>query len=369
MSRLFEPLSLRSVVLRNRIGMSPMCMYACDERDGVPTSWHVLHLGARAAGGCGLVIAEASSVDPRGRISLEDTGLWNDEQRDAWRPVTQQIRELGGAPIIQLAHAGRKAGTRRPWEGRGPYREDEFHALELGARELWPVGASAIPFAEGYRTPSALDEEGLDGLRKSFVSATRRAVEAGFVGVELHMAHGYLLHSFNSPLCNLREDTYGGDFEGRTRFPLEIVELVRAELPDELPLLVRISATDWADGGWDLDQSVAFARELKKRGVDLVDVSSGGAVAHGKTTALAKALNPGYQVPFAARIREEAQIPTAAVGLITDARHAESIVVEAKADLVLLGRELLHSPHWAHKAAQVLGAQASWPRHYAWAVG
>ena len=369
MSALFEPLTLRSVVLRNRIAMSPMCMYACDPRDGVPTPWHMLHLGARAAGGCGLIMAEATSVDPRGRISLEDTGLWNDRQRDGWRPVTEQIRQLGGTPMIQLAHAGRKAGTRRPWEVRGPYPDDELHDPERGPTELTPVGPSAVPFTQGYRTPAALDQQGLQMVRDRFVSATRRAVQAGFEGVELHMAHGYLLQSFLSPLCNLRTDSYGGDLAARTRFPLEVVELVRAELPDNLPLLVRISATDWADGGWDVDQSVEFARELAARNVDLVDVSSGGAVAHGKITAVGKALDPGYQVPFAARIRRESGIATGAVGLITTPRHAEAIIADGDADLVFLGRQLLRSPHWAHEAAAELGHAPTWPRHYGWTLG
>ena len=349
--------------------MAPMCMYACDARDGVPTNWHVMHLGARAAGGCGLVITEATAVQARGRISLEDVGIWNDAQREAWRPVTAQIRELGAVPVIQLAHAGRKAGTRRPWEPRGPYPDSEFHDPQHGPEALAPVGPSALAFADAYRVPIELDDAGLEQIRDAFVAATLRAVEAGFLGVELHMAHGYLLQSFLSPLCNLRTDRWGGDFDGRVRFPLTVCEAVRKALPDALPLLVRISATDWAEGGWDLEQSVALTKRLRECGVDVIDVSSGGAVPHGTIGPVGSKLEPGYQVPFAARIRSDTGVCTAAVGLITEPQHAQSLVEQGSADLVLLGRELLRSPHWAQHAAAALGAAPCWPRHYDWAVG
>jgi 2,4-dienoyl-CoA reductase-like NADH-dependent reductase (Old Yellow Enzyme family) len=369
MPHLFSPFEMRSVRLPNRIGMSPMCMYSCEARDGVPGAWHLQHLGARAAGGCGLVLTEATAVEPRGRISLEDTGLWNDRQVEAWQQVTRSIETQGAVPGIQLAHAGRKAGTRRPWQGRGPYDDDELDDRVHGLAELFPVAPSAIPFDDAMRTPRALSEQELDGMCSSWVAATNRAREAGFRVAELHMAHGYLLHEFLSPLSNHREDGWGGDLEGRMRFPLEVARQVRAAWPEELPLLVRISATDWRDGGWDVEQSVVLCRRLAALGVDLVDVSSGGLVPDARIGPVTGGLDDGYQVGFAEQVRREAGIASAAVGLIRTPQLADAIIRQGRADLVLLGRELLRDPHWPHRAARHLGIEPSWPPQYRWAVG
>lgn len=365
---LFEPLVLRGATLRNRIGLSPMCMYSCTALDGVPTPWHLAHLASRAAGGCGLVITEASAVEPRGRISLADAGMWNDEQAAAWKPVAETVNGMGAVSCIQLAHAGRKAGTRLPWTERGPLNDDELNDGVRGPEELHPVGPSASPFDDGWRTPRELSGVELINLASAWAAAAARAVRAGFAAVELHMAHGYLLHSFLSPLTNRRSDAYGGDLAGRMRFPLLIAEAVREKLPREMPLLVRISCTDWAEGGWDIADAVIFAGRLKRVGVDLVDCSSGGAVPQGQTAPVAGGLKPGYQVHFAERIRQDAGIATAAVGLITEPRHAEQVVADGRADVVLLGRELLRNAYWAHGAAAELNAQPAWPLQYGWAV-
>jgi 2,4-dienoyl-CoA reductase-like NADH-dependent reductase (Old Yellow Enzyme family) len=368
MTTLFDPLALRGVVVPNRIALSPMCTYSCESRDGRPTSWHLHHLAARAAGGVGLVLTEATAVEARGRISLQDTGLWNDRQVDAWRPVTAAVAAMGAVPGVQLAHAGRKAGTRRPWDGRGPVSPDDFHDPDHDADALWPVGPSAEPFDPRMRVPHALDENELAMVREAWVEAARRAADAGFRVLEVHMAHGYLLHQFLSPLVNLRNDRAGGDLGGRMSFPLEVVRAVRAEWPDDLPLLVRISATDWVDGGWDLEQSVAFAVQLREAGVDLVDVSSGGAVPGAQPGGLRGAPEPGFQVPFARDIRTRAGIAAGAVGLITGAEQAAAIVANGDADVVLLGRALLHDPYWPHHAAERLGTVPRWPAPYAWAL-
>jgi 2,4-dienoyl-CoA reductase-like NADH-dependent reductase (Old Yellow Enzyme family) len=346
---LFTPLKLREVEFRNRVFMSPMCQYS--SVDGVPNDWHFVHLGARAVGGCGLVMVEATGVSAEGRISPGDLGIWNDEQADAFRRIVTFVRDHGAVAGIQLAHAGRKASTSAPWLGNKP-----IPMTDGGWETLAP---SAIPFDVGYPAPRAMTTSDLEVVLGQFESATRRALDVGFQVIELHVAHGYLLHEFLSPLCNQREDEYGGSLENRMRYPLEVVRRVRAILPETLPLFVRISATDWAEGGWDLEQSVAFAKKLKAMGVDLIDCSSGGAVPHARIPS-----GPGYQVPFAAAIRDQAEIPTGAVGFIVQPFQAESILATGQADAVFLARELLRFPHWPLHAAYELGAKVDWPEQY-----
>jgi len=346
---LFTPLRLRETTLRNRIAVSPMCQYSAQE--GLPTKWHLVHLGSRAVGGAGLVIAEAGAVLPEGRISPDDTGLWSDAHAEAWAPIARFIKEQGTVPAVQLAHAGRKASTEAPWRGGGPAGE--------GARGWQPVAPSPLPFAEGYPVPRELEADEITAVVGAFRDAARRAEEAGFEVVEIHMAHGYLLHQFLSPLTNRRTDEYGGTLENRMRLPLEVARAVREAFPVERPVLARISATDWVEGGWDLEQSVVFARELREAGVDLVDCSSGGTVPDAKVP-----LAPGYQVPFAEAIRERAGVMTGAVGLITEPAQAEAIVAGGKADLVLLARQLLRDPYWPLHAAQALGVEVPWPSQY-----
>ena len=349
MTKLFQPLTLRGLTLPNRIAVSPMCQYQA--QDGVPHDWHLVHLGGLAQGGAGLVITEAAAVLPDGRISPDDLGIWNMAQAEGLARIVHFIRSQGAVPGIQLAHAGRKASTFAPWRGSGSV---------LAADGGWtPVAPSPLPFDMGWTVPTTLDEAGILTVIEAFMDAARRAMAAGFQVIEVHAAHGYLLHQFLSPLSNHREDAYGGSFENRTRLVREVVGALRNILPEELPLFVRISATDWAEGGWDLDQSVALAKELKALGVDLVDCSSGGLVPHQKIT-----LGPGYQVPFAARIRVEAGLPTGAVGLITEPQQAEQILAEGSADLVLLARELLRDPRWPLRAAQELGVEVPWPASY-----
>ncbi len=351
---LFSPLSLRSVVLRNRIAVSPMCQYSA--ADGRANDWHLVHLGARAAGGAGLVLTEATAVEARGRISPADLGLWEDGQVEPLARIVRFLREQGAAAGVQLAHAGRKASTRPPWEGGTP-----VPAAEGG----WTaVGPSALAFTEGQPVPEALDAHGLAGLVAAFAAAARRALRAGFQVVELHGAHGYLLHEFLSPLSNRRTDHYGGSFENRTRLFREVVAAVRAAWPEPLPLLVRLSATDWVDGGWTVDESVELARALRGLGVDLVDVSSGGLVPGAKVPT-----GPGYQTAFAERLRREAGIATGAVGMITSPEQADHVVRSGQADLVLLARELLRDPHFPLRAARVLGQEGPWPRQYLRARG
>lgn len=347
---LFDVLRLRGVELRNRVGVSPMCQYS--SRDGLADDWHLVHLGAFATGGAGLVLTEAAAVTPEGRISPHDLGIWDDAHVEPLRRVTRFVERHGAVAGIQLAHAGRKASTRRPWEGGGMAPAEEGGWAEV-------VAPSAVPFAEGYPAPRALDAAGLARVVESFRDAAVRALEAGFRVAEVHAAHGYLLHSFLSPLSNRRDDAYGGGFEGRVRLPLEVVAAVRAVWPERLPLLVRISASDWVEGGWDVEQSVELARRLRDAGVDLVDCSSGGLVPNAKIEA-----GPGYQVPFAERIRREAGIATAAVGLITEPEQADAVVREGRADLVLLARELLRQPRWPLLAAQRLGVPIEWPPQY-----
>jgi 2,4-dienoyl-CoA reductase-like NADH-dependent reductase (Old Yellow Enzyme family) len=345
---LFSPLTLRGVTFKNRIFVSPMCQYS--SRDGLPTDWHLVHLGSRAVGGAALVMVEATAVSPEGRISPQDSGVWSDAHAEAFRPITAFVREQGSVPGLQIAHAGRKASTSRPWEGDRPLGPTE---------EGWePIGPSAIPFDEGYATPREMTLADIDAVVDRFASAAHRAVAAGFRVVEIHMAHGYLMHEFLSPLSNHRSDRYGGSFENRTRLPLRVARAVRESLPEEMPLFVRISATDWVEGGWDLDQSVALAREFRACGVDLVDCSSGALVPCHVPA------GPGYQVPFAVAIRREAEIPTGAVGLITGAAQADTIVRTGQADAVFLAREFLRNPLWPLHAARELRATVSWPAQY-----
>ena len=349
MTHLFQPLTLRGLTLPNRIAVSPMCQYQAT--DGLANDWHLVHLGGLAQGGAGLVITEATAVVPEGRISPDDLGLWNDAQAKVLARIAHFIASQGAVPGIQLAHAGRKASNPAPWKGSG--------SLPASTGGWTPVAPSALAFDEGWTVPTALDEPGILAVIEAFMDAARRAVAAGFRVIEIHAAHGYLLHQFLSPLSNHRTDAYGGSFENRTRLVREVAGALRNILPEELPLLARISATDWVEGGWNLDESVALAKELKDLGVDLVDCSSGGLVPRAQIP-----LGPGYQVPFAARIRAEAGLPTGAVGLITGAEQAERILAEGSADLVLLGRELLRDPRWPLHAAQLLGAETPWPASY-----
>ncbi|MBK9795105.1 MAG: NADH:flavin oxidoreductase/NADH oxidase [Holophagaceae bacterium] len=350
MTHLFQPLTLRGLTLPNRIAVSPMCQYS--SREGLPDDWHLVHLGGLAQGGAGLVLTEAAAVLPEGRISPDDLGLWNLSQAEGLAPIVKFIKAQGAVPGIQLAHAGRKASAHTPWKGSG--------SVPPSAGGWTPVAPSALPFDTGWTVPTALDEPGILAVIEAFMDAARRALAAGFQVIEVHAAHGYLLHQFLSPLANHRTDAYGGSFENRTRLVREVVGALRNILPEELPLLVRISATDWVEGGWNLEESVALAKELKALGVDLVDCSSGGLSPRQKID-----LGPGYQVPFAARIRAEAGLPTGAVGLITEPRQAEQILAEGAADLVLLARELLRDPRWPLRAAQELGTVVPWPAQYA----
>jgi 2,4-dienoyl-CoA reductase-like NADH-dependent reductase (Old Yellow Enzyme family) len=348
-SKLFSPLKLRDVTLRNRIVVSPMCMYSAT--DGVPDDWHLVHLGSRAVGGAGLVLTEATAVTPEGRISPADTGLWNDAQQSAWARIAAFVKSQGAPVGVQLAHAGRKASTAAPWLGGKPV------PLDQGGWQ--PVAPSPVPFDKDHPVPHMLTHIEIAGVTKAFATAARRAVAAGFDLIELHMAHGYLLHEFLSPLSNPRSDEYGGTLDNRMRLPVEVARAVRTAIPAGVPLLVRISATDWADGGWDIGQSVELAKRLKESGVDLIDCSTGGLVPHVKIPAQA-----GYQVPFAEGVRRQADIPTGAVGLITDPRQAEEILTENRADVVLIARELLRDPYWPLHAARQLGDDVPWPKQY-----
>jgi 2,4-dienoyl-CoA reductase-like NADH-dependent reductase (Old Yellow Enzyme family) len=349
MSLLFTPLALRGIELRNRIVVSPMCQYS--SADGLANDWHLVHLGSRAVGGAAMVMVEATAVVPEGRISPQDMGLWSDDHAAAFERITRFVAGQGAVPAIQLAHAGRKASTDAPWHGRRLVGE-----LEGGWQ---PVGPSPIRFDSICAVPRELDRADIAALVGRFRDATRRAVAAGFRAVELHMAHGYLMHEFLSPLSNARTDEYGGSLEQRMRFPLEVAAAVREELPDELPLLARISATDWVDGGWDLPQSIELCRRLAQLGVDLIDCSSGGSAPDAVVPT-----GPGYQVRFAEAIRREAGVATCAVGLITSAAQAETILATGQADVVSLAREMLRDPYWPLHAARELGATIAWPVQY-----
>jgi 2,4-dienoyl-CoA reductase-like NADH-dependent reductase (Old Yellow Enzyme family) len=349
MAQLFDPLTVRGVTLRNRIAVSPMCEYSSD--DGFAADWHLVHLGSRAVGGAGLVLTEASAVVPEGRISPGDLGIYRDEHVAKLAEIVAFVHGQGAVAGIQLAHAGRKGSTARPWDGG--------KAIDPSNGGWIPVAPSAIAFAPDYPNPRAMTLAEVQAVPRDFAAAARRAVKAGFRVIEIHGAHGYLLHEFLSPLCNERTDEYGGAFENRTRLIREVAAAVRSEIGEELALFVRISATDWAEGGWDVDQSVRLAQALKTLGVDLVDVSSGGAVAHQQI-----AVGPGYQVPFAERIRHEAAIPTGAVGLITEPEQADEILRGERADLVLLAREMLRDPYFPLHAAETLGVDVKWPVQY-----
>ena len=349
MSALFAPFRQRELTLRNRIAVSPMCQYS--SVDGMPDDWQLVHLGSRAVGGAGLVMTEAAAISPDARISPQDAGIWNDAQAQAWAPVARFIRAQGAAPTIQLAHAGRKASTYAPWRGRGAV------AVADGGWQV--VGPSAQAYDAAYPSPLALDAAGIGRVVDDFRAAALRALEAGFEVAEIHAAHGYLLHQFLSPLSNRRDDAWGGSFDNRVRLLLDVVDAVRGVWPERLPLWVRVSATDWVDGGWDLAQTVELARLLKARGVDLVDASSGGLSPLQSIDAV-----PGYQVPFARRIREDAGIATGAVGLITTAQQAECVIADGDADIVLLARELLRDPYFPRRAARELGAEIAAPEQY-----
>jgi 2,4-dienoyl-CoA reductase-like NADH-dependent reductase (Old Yellow Enzyme family) len=346
---LFSPLTIRQVTFRNRIGVSPMCQYSCE--DGSVNDWHLVHLGSRAVGGAGLVIVEASAVEARGRISPADAGIWKDEHIEPMARLARFIRQQGAAAGIQLAHAGRKASTRTPSKGG--------HAMPPDQGGWQTVAPSAVPFYDEDPVPQALSKAEIGIVVEAFAAAARRACQAGFNVVELHGAHGYLIHQFLSPISNRRTDEYGGALENRIRFALEITEAVRAVWPDDLPVFLRISATDWVEGGWDIADSVELSRRVRPLGIDLIDCSSGGGSPVQKI-----ALGPGYQVPFAQRIREEAGILTAAVGLITTPEQAGEIVATGKADLVLMAREFLRNPYFPFQAARSLGELVAPPMQY-----
>ncbi|OWK35586.1 NADH:flavin oxidoreductase/NADH oxidase [Fimbriiglobus ruber] len=339
---LFEPLTLRSVTIRNRIGVSPMCQYSCE--DGFVGDWHLVHLGSRAVGGAGLVMAEATAVSAEGRISPADTGIWKDEHVAAWRRVTKFVADHGAVPAIQLAHAGWKASTAPPSQGG--------KAVSPANGGWQSVGVGGTPFTDGYPTPRAVTTADIDRLCRAWQEAVGRALEAGFKLIEIHAAHGYLLHSFLSPISNRRTDEYGGSFENRTRFLLRVVETVRGAMPADLPLAVRLSCSDWTDGGWGIEDTVQLAVRLRELGVDLVDCSSGGAVPTAKIP-----VGPGYQTAFAEAVRRESKITTAAVGMITDPIQAETILKTGQADMVFLAREMLRDPYWPARAAKELGAK------------
>ncbi|MFJ8667548.1 NADH:flavin oxidoreductase/NADH oxidase [Streptomyces sp. NPDC093600] len=356
---LFEPLTLRSLTIPNRVWMSPMDQYSAEAsgpKAGVANDWHFAHYASRATGGTGLILVEATAVSAEGRISPADLGIWNDTQVEALRRIAGFLKAHGTVPGIQIGHAGRKAATRRPWEGRGPVGEDG-HGWQ-------PVGPSPVAFAEGYPVPTELTTEGIEEIVGQFADAARRALAAGFQVIEVHGAHGYLIGEFLSPHSNRRTDAYGGSFENRTRLALEVVDAVRAVWPEELPVFFRVSATDWlGEQGWTADETVRLAALLREHGVDLLDVSSGG---NGGPADIP--VGPGYQVPFAARVRAETGLPVAAVGMITESAQAEKIVANGEADAVLLGRELLRDASWARRAARELGAETHTPAPYAWAI-
>jgi 2,4-dienoyl-CoA reductase-like NADH-dependent reductase (Old Yellow Enzyme family) len=347
---IFRPIAFRSVTARNRIMVSPMCQYSAT--DGVPNDWHLQHLGCRAVGGAGIVFTEVTHVEPRGRISPYCLGLWNDGQRDAFARIVRFVKAQGAAAGIQIGHAGRKGSVARPWDGGKPLTPEQ------GGWQA--VAPSPLAFGDGYQVPLEMDRKTIDGTLKLFAENTRRAREAGFDVIEIHSAHGYLIHEFLSPLANRRTDRYGGSFENRIRFLLETIDAVRSEWPDDKPLFVRISSTDWIEGGWDLESSVKLAQALKAGGkVDLIDCSSGGMSAQQKIS-----IHPGYQVPFAAEIRSRAGIATGAVGLIYSPDMAEQIVANGQADLIIMARAMLNDPYWPLHAAKALKAKIPWPSQY-----
>ncbi len=347
--KLFTEFRLRDIELKNRIAVSPMCEYSAE--DGHPTTWHLVHLGSRAVGGAALVMTEATSVSAIGRISPEDTGIYLDSHTEAWRPIVNFVKQQGAVAGIQLAHAGRKASTKAPWLGGGPLSKEDGG---------WtPVSASAVPFDEGYAVPEELSLSQIEDILIEYQDATKRALAAGFQVVEIHAAHGYLLQQFLSPFSNHRKDAYGGSFENRIRMLVRVTQVVRGAWPENLPLFVRISATDWKEGGWDIGQSIELCRRFKGLGVDLVDVSSGGAIPGVKIP-----VGPGYQVEFAEAIRRDVEIPTGAVGMIIDPAQADTILMSEQADVVFLARELLRDPYWPRRAAKALNVKIKAPQQY-----
>lgn len=349
MPLLFEPLTLRGLTLANRLVVSPMCQYS--SVDGMSSDWHLVHLGSRAVGGAGLVFTEATAVTAEGRISPQDLGIWSEDHISGLQRITSFVHSRGSAAGIQLAHAGRKGSTTAPWFGDG--------AVPRGQGDWEPVAPTAQPFSETYPTPRMLDAAGIRDIVDAFEAAARRARDAEFDVAEIHAAHGYLIHQFLSPLVNDRTDEYGGSFDNRVRFCLEVASVVRGAWPDDLPVFVRISSTDWSEGGWDIDQSVELARRLRDRGIDLMDCSSGGAVKNAKIP-----IGPGYQVPFAERIRREAGIASGAVGMITTAAQAEAILGSGQADCVIMARQFLRDPYLPEHFAAELGVPFPWPMQY-----
>jgi 2,4-dienoyl-CoA reductase-like NADH-dependent reductase (Old Yellow Enzyme family) len=349
MSILFSPLKIKDITLKNRIVVSPMCMYSAE--DGFANNWHLVHLGSRAVGGSGLIIQEATSVSPEGRITPGDLGLWDDNQIEKLTGIVSFIKEHGAVPGIQVAHAGRKASCASPWQGG--------HQLKPNEGGWQTVSSSAIPFIPEELSPLELNTDGIQKVISDFKAAAGRAARAGYQVLEIHSAHGYLIHQFLSPLCNFRTDDFGGSFENRTRLLLEIVKAIQTAWPQNLPLFVRLSATDYVEGGWNADETVQLASILKKNGVDLIDSSSGGMVPYAKIP-----FGPGYQVPFAERIKKEAGILTGAVGMITQAMQAEEILSTGQADLILIARASLRDPYFALHAARELGEDIEWPKQY-----
>ncbi len=347
---LFSPLEIRGITIRNRIAVSPMCQYSSTE--GMANDWHLVHLGSRAVGGAGMVFVEATAVTREGRISPGDMGIWDDMHVDPLARIARFISSMGSVPAIQLAHAGRKASTAAPFDGGGSLKTAEKGAWET-------LAPSAIPFSPGDPSPRSLSTGEIENVIEAFGSAATRAVRAGFRTIEIHSAHGYLLHEFLSPLTNTRTDAYGGTLENRMRIVVEVAARIRSVIPGDMPLFTRVSATDWVEGGWEISQTVALAHTLREAGVDLIDCSSGGAVP-GAVIPTA----PGYQVPFASEVRKKAGILTGAVGRITEAEQANEIVATGKADIVLMAREMLREPYWAVKAAMAMGREVRWPKQY-----
>lgn len=363
-SLLFTPLKLRGLTIRNRVCISPMCTYG--GKDGFANDWHLVHLGQYALGGAGIVFIEASAVEERGRITYGDAGIWSDDHIAPMARITKFLKEHGATPAMQLAHAGRKSSTQRPWHGMSILTDAD--AKERGEAPWGTVSSTADLMDEGWHEPHALTVDEMMEIKAAWRAAAERTLKAGFDIIEVHCAHGYLMHQFLSPLINKRTDEYGGDFAGRTRFPLEVVEAVRDVWPDDLPVFVRISSVDGMDDGWELDDSVAFAKELKARGVDVVDCSSGGV--SGSATARGVPRHLGFQVPFAERIRREADVHTMAVGLIVDGPQAEQILQDGQADIIAVAREALFDPYWANHAERdldpALVSYENWPKEYQW---
>ena len=348
-SKLFSPLKLRELIFKNRIVVSPMCQYSAV--NGIPNNWHLVHLGSRAVGGAALIMAEATAVSPEGRISPSDLGIWSEAQVHAFKSITEFIKNESSIPGIQIAHAGRKASTRELAKGSG--------SLTANEGGWTPIAPSAVRFNEQSVLPKEMTSEDISQVCEQFAEATKNSLNAGFEVVEIHMAHGYLLNEFLSPLTNFRKDTFGGSIENRMRFPLQVAKRVRELWPQDWPVFVRISATDWRPDGWSLDDSVQFSKKLKELGIDLIDCSSGGSVENAKIKS-----GPGYQVPFSELIREKVDIATAAVGMITEPEQADEIIKNGKADLVFLARELLRNPYWPLHAAQKLKSEIKWPKQY-----